>query len=113
MKKKIALLLFLLCLLFCTAAAGAFAAADGGLFSFTYLPDDGAYAVSVSETGRAAASLSLPGSYEGKPVKQIADGGFRGCAALQSVTLPRGLTPSAPPPLPTVRHFPKSPCRKG
>lgn len=91
MKKKIALLLFLLCLLFCTAAAGAFAAADGGLFSFTYLPDDGAYAVSVSETGRAAASLTLPGSHEGKPVKQIADGGFRGCAALQSVTLPEGL----------------------
>lgn len=96
-KKKIALrlprllLLFLLCLLFCAASVGSFAAADGGLFSFTYLPDDGAYAVSVSETGRAAASLTLPGSYEGKPVKQIADGGFRGCTALQSVTLPEGL----------------------
>ena len=65
------------------------AEADALLASyFTYVEYGNGYAVNgVTEAGKKMAALTIPGSYEGKPVLAIEKGTFAGCETLTKITI--------------------------
>jgi len=65
------------------------AQADALLASyFTYVEYGNGYAVNgVSEEGKKQTTLTIPGSYEGKPVLAVEKGTFAGCEALTKIVI--------------------------
>jgi hypothetical protein len=87
MKKKV--FLALIAVLSMTATVVAQAQSTPGL-AFTLINNNTAY--SVGKGTATATAVVIPAVYEGKPVTQIADGGFLGYTAMTSVTIPNSVT---------------------
>ena len=61
------------------------------MFEFT-LSQDGTYYVITGINNTDITSITIPTSYDGHPVKEIADYAFIDCLALESVTIPDSIT---------------------
>ncbi len=98
MKKLITLLLSVMLLLSlalvgCNGKDGD----DGGdpsdsEFVFTLNNDEASYSIAVSADYKSAAELTIPESYEGKPVTAVASRGFSGMRNLTELSLPSSIT---------------------
>ncbi len=93
MKKKLlcgASIVAVLLVCFCLLPTRANAASTSDL-AFTLNSDSKSYSVTDCNTS-ASGSLTIPSTYNGKPVTAIGDDAFSNCTSLTSITIPDGVT---------------------
>ena len=61
-------------------------------FEFTYLPESDSYKIKANKNCDLPNEISLPSSYDGKPVTSIGDFALYYCSSLTSVTIPDSVT---------------------
>lgn len=61
-------------------------------FDFTYLEDSDSYSIRAKDTSNLPSEISLPSTYNGKPVTLICENAFSGCIDLTKVVIPDSVT---------------------
>ena len=61
-------------------------------FEFTYLPESDSYEIKANKNCDLPNEISLPSSYDGKPVTSIGSSAFSSCNSLTSIEIPDSVT---------------------
>ncbi len=93
MKRSYLSIILLLCLTLCFVGCGGGEKEESnevvdGYFTYVLL-SDGTYAVKATDKTDFPSTVTIPESFDGIAVTQIADNGFGGCVGLREITVPK------------------------